>query len=115
MADWITIPIGERCPGAETCLDPFHIVKLSTDALDEVRRRVWNDTRKAGQRGLARELKGARFALWMNPGAAHRTTPAEARPRAGDQQEPVPRLPHRQQLRMIYRVPCPQALELLEQ
>ena len=73
MADWITIPIGERCPGAETCLDPFHIVKLSTDALDEVRRRGWDDTRKAGQRGLARELKGARFALWMNPGAAHRT------------------------------------------
>src|SRR5579875_1819376 len=66
MADWITIPIGERCPGAEICLDPFHVIKLSTDALDEVRREVWNDTRKAGQPGLARELKGARFALWMN-------------------------------------------------
>ena len=23
MADWITIPIGERCPNAEICLDPF--------------------------------------------------------------------------------------------
>ena len=40
---------------------------LSTEALDEVRRETWNDARKAGQPGLARELKGARFALWMNP------------------------------------------------
>lgn len=67
MANWITIPIASRCPNAEICLDPFHVVKLGTDALDEVRRDVWNDTRKAGQPGLARELKGARFALWMNP------------------------------------------------
>jgi transposase len=40
MADWITRPIAERCPGATVCLDPFHIIKLSTDALDEVRRAV---------------------------------------------------------------------------
>lgn len=39
---------------------------LSTDALDEVRREVWNDTRKAGQPGLARELKGARFGVTTN-------------------------------------------------
>jgi transposase len=32
MADWITIPIGERCANAEICLDPFHVIKLSTDA-----------------------------------------------------------------------------------
>lgn len=43
------------------------MIKLSTDALDEVRGEVWNDTRKAGQPGLAHELKGARFALWMKP------------------------------------------------
>jgi len=25
MADWITIPIAQRCPNAEICLDPFHV------------------------------------------------------------------------------------------
>lgn len=32
----------ERCPNAVLCLDPFHIVKRATGALDEVRREVWN-------------------------------------------------------------------------
>ena len=53
MADWIALPIGERCPNAEIYVDPFHVTGLSTDALDEVRREVWNDTRKAGQPGLS--------------------------------------------------------------
>jgi transposase len=40
MASWITLPVAERCPTAEVCLDPFHVVKLATDALDVVRREV---------------------------------------------------------------------------
>ena len=40
----------------------------ATDALDQVRREVWNAARKHGQTALARELKGARYALWKNPG-----------------------------------------------
>ena len=67
MAEWITRPISERCPGATVCLDPFHVVKLATDALDEIRREVWNEARKAGEIALAKDLKGARFALWKNP------------------------------------------------
>ncbi|MDQ3938674.1 MAG: ISL3 family transposase [Chloroflexota bacterium] len=67
MASWIAGPIGERCPDAILCVDPFHTVQLATDALDEVRREVWNQARRAGQTQLARELKGARFALWKNP------------------------------------------------
>ena len=67
MADWITRPIAERCPNAEVCLDAFHVVKLATDALDEIRREVWNEARRAGEIALARDLKGARFALWKNP------------------------------------------------
>ena len=39
----------------------------ATDALDVVRRQVWNDARRAGQTAVARELKGARYALWRNP------------------------------------------------
>lgn len=62
-AEWITRPVAERCPGALICLDPFHIIKAATDALDEIRREVWNEARNAGQTQLAKELKGARFAL----------------------------------------------------
>jgi transposase len=67
-AEWITRPVSERCPQAIICLDPFHIVKAATDALDEIRRETWNDARRAGNHRLARELKGARFALWKNAG-----------------------------------------------
>ena len=43
------------------------IIELATEALDKVRREVWNEARRAGQADGARELKGARFALWKNP------------------------------------------------
>src|SRR5437016_6182935 len=38
-----------------------------TDALDEVRRDVWNAARKGGMKSLADGLKGARYALWKGP------------------------------------------------
>jgi transposase len=66
-ADWITRPISERCPQAVICLDPWHIVKAATDALDDVRRHVWNEARRSGNKQLAKQLKGARFALWKRP------------------------------------------------
>ena len=40
---------------------------LATEALDQVRREVWNEARRQGNLQLARELKGARFAVWKNP------------------------------------------------
>jgi transposase len=57
MASWISGPIVERCPHAVRCVDPFHVVALATDALDEIRREVWNEARKAGQTAIARELR----------------------------------------------------------
>jgi transposase len=42
-------------------------VAWATEALDQVRRQVWNTARRRGHHDLARELKGARFALWKNP------------------------------------------------
>ena len=64
---WITNVVDRRAPHAIRCMDPFHVVAWVTDALDEVRRQTWNDARRAGQRALARQLKGARYALWRNP------------------------------------------------
>jgi len=67
MAGWIAGPVADRLPDAVRCVDPFHVIALATDALDEVRREVWNEARRAGQDQLARRLKGARYALWKNP------------------------------------------------
>jgi transposase len=64
---WITNVVDRRAPNAIRCMDPFHVVAWVTDALDEVRREVWNDARRAGQRALSKQLKGARYALWKNP------------------------------------------------
>jgi transposase len=66
-ADWIGRVVAARCPQATLCTDPFHVVQWATDALDEVRREVWNAARKGGDTALAHQLKGARFALWKNP------------------------------------------------
>jgi transposase len=66
-AEWITRPVAERCPDAVICLDPWHIVKAATDALDEIRREVWNQARRSDNKQLAKRLKGARFALWKRP------------------------------------------------
>jgi len=114
MAEWITGPLSERCPDAVICLDPFHVTKLATDALDQIRREVWNEARRQGQGQLARELKGARFALWKN---AERLTERQQLKLARIQQ--LNKRLYRayllaQQLRQIYRVPYKDAVALLE-
>lgn len=65
--EWISDVVRARCVNATICLDAFHLVKWVTDALDEVRRETWNDARRSGMRTHARDLKGARYALWKNP------------------------------------------------
>ncbi len=45
MAGWIAGPIAKRCPKAKRCVDPFQSVALATEALDQVRREVWNQAR----------------------------------------------------------------------
>jgi transposase len=114
MAAWVAAPISERCPNAELCLDPFHVVMLATDALDEIRREVWNEARQAGQTQTARDLKGARFALWKNP--EHLT--ARQRSKLSDIQTTNRRLYRayllKEQLRQIYRLPADAAIALLE-
>jgi transposase len=114
MAAWVAGPVRERCPNAELCLDPFHIVALATDALDEIRREVWNEARQAGQTAVAKGLKGARFALWKNP--EHLT--ARQRSKLSDIQTTNRRLYRayllKEQLRQIYRVPPSAAIAMLD-
>jgi transposase len=67
-AEWIADVIHSRCLNARLVMDAFHIVQWATDALDEVRRDVWNHARReAGDKALASQLKGCRYALWKNP------------------------------------------------
>lgn len=58
--------IRANAPGAEVCLDPFHVVKLAGDAVDQVRRDEWNahgrSTTNAGK-----WVKGTRWALLKAP------------------------------------------------
>jgi transposase len=77
-AGWIKTVVEDACPNAVLAADPFHVVKWANDALDEVRRQVWNDARRdivlpasreqrrARQRH-AHPIKRARYALWKNP------------------------------------------------
>jgi transposase len=67
MGPWIHKSVARHAPQAIVCIDPFHVVRLGIEAMDEVRRAVWNEARRQGDQRRARWLKGARFAVWMNP------------------------------------------------
>jgi transposase len=114
MAAWISGPIAERVPDAVRCVDPFHVVMLATEALDDVRREVWNEARHQGNLELARELKGARFAVWKNP---ENLTDRQATKLATIQQTNAQLYRAyllKEQLRQIYRLPAAAAERLLD-
>ena len=52
---------------ATICFDPFHVVKVGTDALNTVRRDIWQQLRQLPDPDIARKFKGARWALLKNP------------------------------------------------
>jgi len=114
MASWIAAPIAERLPDAVRCVDPFHVVQLATDALDEIRREVWNAARREGEITVARDLKGARFALWKNP----ENLTARQQVKLADIQKTNARLYRayllKEQLRQIYRLPAEAAIAVLD-
>jgi transposase len=115
MAGWISAPVAERCSNAVRCVDPFHVIQLATDALDEVRREVWRQARRQGNITLAKDLKGARFCLWRNPESLtdrQRAKLSEIQKTNG----PVYRAYLlKEQLRQIYRLPATLAEQLLDQ
>ncbi len=56
-----------HAPQAVVCADPFHLVKLVSDALDEVRRDLWQQLRRLPDNRWAKDFKGSRWALLKNP------------------------------------------------
>jgi transposase len=57
-----------HAPQALVCADVFHLVKLVGDALDEVRRDLWQQLRQLPDPDFAKAFKGSRWALLKNPG-----------------------------------------------
>jgi transposase len=49
------------------CLDPFHVVQWATNAVDTVRRGMWNTLRGQGHTRQASNLKGTRWVVLKNP------------------------------------------------
>lgn len=82
-AGFIRTTVRRNLPDAVLCADPFHVISWANEALDEVRRAVWNQLRRephgsltitntAGRSwlsatGLAREFKRIRHALRKGP------------------------------------------------
>ncbi len=65
MATWFLKAVRENLPHAEVVIDRFHVQKLATDALDEVRRIQQRTTRGTP---LGRTIFRSRFALLKNHG-----------------------------------------------
>jgi transposase len=113
-AGWIKNVLARRCPKATVCLDPFHVVSWATDALDQVRRTVWNEARRCGQTSLARDLKGARYALWKNPEDLTRRQTAKLADIARINKPLYRAYLLKEQLREVFRLPFRAAVALLD-
>jgi len=87
-AQWIADEVDANCPNAVLRADAIHIVAWAGDALDQVRRDTWNTARDSGLGAHARDLKGARYALWKNRRKPHR--PEEDQAGVGGESEPPP-------------------------
>jgi transposase len=65
-ANWIATVVRRHCPQAHLALDPFHVVKWATEAVDKVRRELWAGARRSGDASHARLLQRSRWVLWRN-------------------------------------------------
>jgi len=113
-AAWIANVAARRCPQAIVCLDPFHVVKWATDALDQVRRQTWNTARRAGETAVAKELKDARFALWKNPQDLTRRQHAKLARIAEVNRALYRAYLLKEELRLVFRIKGPHAVALLD-
>ncbi len=114
-AEWIANVVTARCPNAELCMDPFHTVQWATNALDEVRRQVWNAARRNGQKAVARDLKGARYALWKNPADLTDNQAAKLASIAVTNQRLYRAYLLKEQLRQVFALKGEAGITLLEQ
>lgn len=113
-ASWIANVVARRCPHAVRCMDPFHVIAWATAALDQVRREVWNQARRAGQVRHAADLKGARWALWKNPQDLTRNQQAKLAWIQRTNRRLYRAYLLKEQLREVFRQPFEDAVVLLD-
>lgn len=113
-AEWIHDTVRAHCGQTEVCLDAFHIVSWVNDAVDSVRRELWNEQRKSGDKQLAGEVKGTRWALLKNPeNLTGRQVDTLARLEA-DNSDLYRAYLLKEQLRLLLRQPVEEAIPLLD-
>ena len=112
---WIAPAVSAHCPNAKLCIDPFHVVSWATDALDEVRREVWNAARRAGQKAIAKDVKGARWALWRNPEDLSPRQTAKLADIAASNKKLYRAYLLKEQLRQVFHLPHAAAMQLLDE
>lgn len=79
--------VREHAPEASVCIDPYHVVQLANQALDEVRRSYWNELRFLGDQHAAKHFRaraGRCSRSWRrSPTSSRPRCPAEGRRRRG--------------------------------
>jgi transposase len=112
--NWIAPVVAVWCPNAVRCMDPFHVTQWATEALDQVRREVWNAARRSGQVHKARDLKSSRWALWK---AGDRLTSKQQAKLDSIEKSNQPLYRAyllKEHLRLVFQLPFDEALDLLE-
>jgi len=59
--------VRHHAPQATICIDPYHVVQLANQALDEVRRAYWNELRSLADPDAAKRFKDSRWCLLKRP------------------------------------------------
>ena len=113
-ASWIANVVREQCPNARLCIDPFHVVQWATNALDEVRRELWNELRRRGEGERAKAMKGSRWALVKNPEDLTRKQRKKLREIEDDNARLYRGYLLKEQLREVFRVKGLEATYLLD-
>lgn len=67
-ARWIDSCVAEHCPDAERVLDGFRIVSWMSDALDKVRKCLWNQARHEHDEEATNCMRSVKYAVLKNPG-----------------------------------------------
>lgn len=113
-ATWISPVVRAMCPNATLCMDPFHVVQWATRAVDKVRRQMWNELRRRGQKQKAETLKGSRWALGKNPEDLTRRQKEKLTTIERDNQKLFKAYLLKEQLREIIRTKGYEAISMLD-
>jgi transposase len=130
-AGWIKDCATTYCKNASFSIDPFHVVQWVTEALDEVRKVVWNEARKQEKAAskdapkrkvgrpkkgeekpkdsVAKAVKGSRYSLLKNPDTLTASQEATVEMIAKQNTELYRAYLLKEKLRLIFKLPVEEA------